>query len=241
MKDKINYDENFYSTIQKGSRNSASIVVPRVLQFVKPKSVLDVGCGTGEWLAEFKANNVNEIFGVDGDYVRRDSLKISPSEFKGLDLNNSFDLNKRFDLVISLEVAEHLQPLKSEAFVQTLISHSDCVLFSAGIPGQKGTYHINLRTQSYWAELFASQNYIAFDCLRDKLWYLPIQYWYKQNMILYVKETSLTDIDGLKNCKPTIDLKKLNRIHPQMKLDNMGVKSKFLKKILFPFYYLKMS
>lgn len=232
------YDEVFFSKIQQGSRTSASIVVPAILKLVKAHSVLDIGCGTGEWLAEFKENGVKEVMGIDGDYVSKEALQINHTEFQGIDLNIPFDLSKRYDLAISLEVAEHLNPESSESFVKSIIKHSDYVLFSAAIPKQKGTHHVNLRKQSYWASLFNDNGYVALDLLRDEIWYLPVQYWYKQNAILYVKKSVFLSDNDLNKHQPVTDLTKLDRIHPDFTIANLGIKSKFLKRLMFPTYYL---
>jgi hypothetical protein len=50
---------------------------------------------------------------------------------------------KRFDLAISLEVAEHLPEGSAGALVSTLIEAAPVVVFSAAIKGQSGTNHIN--------------------------------------------------------------------------------------------------
>ncbi len=48
------YNKTFYDNQEKGSLNSAKIIVPIVMDIVKPKSVIDVGCGVGTWLSVFK-------------------------------------------------------------------------------------------------------------------------------------------------------------------------------------------
>ncbi len=83
-----NYSEEFFKKQQVGSLLSAKEIVPLVLKFLKPKSVVDIGCGTGTWLSVFYNDyNVNDILGIDGAYVSKDYLLIPKEFFKELDLN----------------------------------------------------------------------------------------------------------------------------------------------------------
>jgi len=64
------YDKEFYQGQRDGSSRSAMKVIPYIIKFIQPASVLDIGCGVGTWLSVFKNDfNVNDISGIDGDYV----------------------------------------------------------------------------------------------------------------------------------------------------------------------------
>ena len=107
-------------------------------------------------------------------------------------LTATFDLNKKFDLLISLEVAEHLPKESADIFVKSLTTHSDFILFSAAIPGQGGQYHVNEQWPNYWNEKFVDNGYEAFDILRSHFWNNEnVFWWYKQNMVIYAKKGSL--------------------------------------------------
>ena len=109
----------------------------------------------------------------------------------------SLTIGVKFDLVISLEVAEHLPEETATTFVESLCRHGDIVLFSAAVPGQGGTGHINEQWQSYWARIFKAHGFHAVDILRPKFWnYDSLPVWYRQNMILYVSE-GYGGLDGL--------------------------------------------
>src|ERR1700730_13911764 len=99
---------DFFNQSLAASYESAKRIVPFILQFSPTRSVLDAGCGTGHFLRAFREAGINDLTGVDGDYVPRDQLVIEPSLFHPLDLAVGFDLKRRYDLVLSLEVAEHL-------------------------------------------------------------------------------------------------------------------------------------
>lgn len=184
------YDQAFYSNYIDGSTLSASIVIPLVLKLIPDvKSVVDVGCGVGTWLAEFKRNNVNFVRGYDGGSPPKDYLLINEEEYQKADFTTGYPNQEKVDLAVSLEVAEHLDEKYAEAFVKNLCSLSDIILFSAAIPGQGGTHHINERWPSYWADIFKAEGYRFFDVVRPQIWYdKRIEWWYRQNIFLVVKQ-----------------------------------------------------
>jgi hypothetical protein len=136
--------------------------------------------------------------GVDGDYVDERALEIPRGRFLAHDLGRPLELARRFDLVVSLEVAEHLPPEPAESFVASLTTLGPIVLFSAAIPGQGSTSHLNEQWLSYWAQLFATRGYVHVDCLRRRLWHdesgAP---WYAQNALLYVTPDYLARDEAL--------------------------------------------
>ena len=206
------YTTAFYKSNMQDSIASAREIIPIVFKIIQPLSVIDFGCGIGSWLSVCKENGVKEIIGLDGDYIDQSLLIINKCEFRKCDLNNEIALDKCYDMVISLEVAEHIEQANSKAFVKNLIRHGDNILFSAAIPKQGGVNHVNEQKQSYWARLFAAYDYVAVDCIRSKIWSNDLVcYWYKQNIILYVRHDCL-----LKNMLPYVKQpdEMLDVIHP---------------------------
>src|SRR5215468_10570157 len=108
MKANGDYDTKFFSKHATRSSRSAEVIVPLIIDLVNPQSVIDIGCGTGTWLSIFRAHDIQEIIGVDGDWVKDEMLLIPKSCFLARDLSQSLDIKRRFDLALSLEVAEHL-------------------------------------------------------------------------------------------------------------------------------------
>src|SRR5216683_5640462 len=111
------YSPEFFHAVTEQAVRSAAVVVPLVMDLVRPKSVVDVGCGTGAWLAAFHAAGVQEILGIDGDYLDQASLRIPPEAFTKADLEAAVALGRSFDLCVSLEVAEHLPASAGPTFV----------------------------------------------------------------------------------------------------------------------------
>ena len=203
---KVLYNSSFFDEVTHGTRESAQVVVPLVYELVRPASVLDVGCATGTWLAEWCNAGVPDVLGIDGDYVNRSELQIPLNDFAPVDLQLPFALGRRFDLVQTLEVAEHLDEERADAFVESLARHGDVILFSAAIPGQGGTHHVNEQWPSYWAEKFGKAGYTAYDVIRPGIWDDDrVQFWYRQNMLLFARGR---DFDGAAT--------RLDLVHPQM-------------------------
>ena len=185
------YSKTFYNAIAGGSGRSAEIVLPLVFEIGKPTSVVDVGCGVGAWLRAAKSLGVDEVLGLDGDHVPVDLLEIEQTEFRAADLSKPLPhVGHRFELAISLEVAEHLPLERADRFVADLCALADMVLFSAAVPYQGGQDHINEQWPSQWAQRFASHGYVPFDVVRPVVWANPeVEVWYQQNMLLFVAQS----------------------------------------------------
>ncbi len=186
MEIKYIHSEEVHNTV------AAANVLPLVCRFIKPNSVLDVGCGIGTWLSVARSFGVETVFGIDGDYVDKRLLTehVAKNEFLSHDLNAPFDLGRKFDLAICLEVAEHLPESSSETLVASLVRHSGIILFSAAIPGQGGQNHLNEQWPEYWAKKFAGFEYVFLDIIRPLIWDDPkVDFWYKQNIFLVVKSS----------------------------------------------------
>jgi SAM-dependent methyltransferase len=180
------YDRAFYQGHQNGAYQSASIVVPLILSLFPFESVVDLGCGVGPWASRFIENGVPDVIGIDGDYVERSMLCIPQERFFAHDLRMPIHFNRQFQLAVCLEVAEHLPETRSRGLVQDLVSLAPCVLFSAALPGQGGTDHINEQYLSKWASLFATHDFVALDLIRHQIWNIAeVDWWYRQNMVLF--------------------------------------------------------
>ncbi|WP_461588253.1 class I SAM-dependent methyltransferase [Winogradskyella sp.] len=168
--------------------NAAEEVVPLLIKWFSPQKVVDVGCGIGTWLSVFEKYGVSEILGVDGDYVKKEQLTISIEKFIGTNLEEPLKIDKQFDLVISLEVAEHLSESSADSFIDSICKLGDTVLFSAAIKTQGGQNHINEQRPNYWISAFKKRGYELFDVLRPVFWNNEnVDWWYKQNMMIFTK------------------------------------------------------
>jgi len=215
------YSKNFYSNIESSAFSSAKVIVPIVSDLIKPRSVVDFGCGTGIWLSIFKENSVEKILGLDGNWVEKISKKIDDEEFIVADLSQPDSIMDigRFDLVICLEVAEHLPVEVSGKLIEKLTDSGNVVLFSAAVPYQGGVNHINEQWPEYWSSLFRQRGYVAVDCLRGDFWNNPkVKWWYAQNIMLYVNKQAMNDFPKLLNSHLEQRFQPTPVIHPNLYL-----------------------
>lgn len=180
------YSSEFFDYIDVGSRASARLVAKLLLKDMSVDSLLDVGSGHGAWAAEWLAAGVKDVVAVDGAYVQTDQLAIPSDRFVAHDLSSPLDLGRRFDLVQSLEVAEHIDPENADLFVDNLVRHGDVILFSAAVPHQGGEHHVNEQPPEYWRKRFAERGYEVFDWVRPRIadW-REIKAWYRYNTLVY--------------------------------------------------------
>jgi SAM-dependent methyltransferase len=193
------YGAGWHAARLGGALDSPQRVVPLLLELVKPRSVLDLGCGPGTWLEEFKRQGVEDVFGVEGSWLDPAVLRIPPENVRIHDLTTPLSLGRQFDLAISLEVGEHLPPTAAAGLVKMLAEHAPVVAFSAAAPLQGGTHHVNERWPDYWAELFAAHGFVSVDLLRPRIWLdEQIAWYYRQNMFLAVREDALERYPALR-------------------------------------------
>jgi SAM-dependent methyltransferase len=199
---------------------SARTILPFVVDLIRPSSVVDVGCGIGTWLQVCRELDVDEIFGVDGDYVDPALLCVPAEHFLARDLTQPLRLDRKFDVALSLEVGEHLPASRAESFVSDLCQLAPAVLFSAAIPHQGGLRHINEQWPQYWADKFRTHGYRPIDCIRDRVWDDDrVAPWYAQNAVLYVSDAvRLNWSQGT----PADAQKVLARVHPSIYMKYAG-------------------
>ena len=213
------YTKRFFEERKAEIWEAAMRIVPYVLDVVQPISVVDVGCATGEFLAAFRKHGIEDILGIDGAYVQKDLRVIPQNKFIPLDLNQPFTLDRTFDLAICLEVAEHLLPRSAANFIASLTRLAPIILFSAAIPYQGGTSHLNERWPEYWAELFKQHGFVPVDALRRRIWLnreIPIVY--RQNMLFFCKEEALVGNEKLSQSYAETNPNGLSAVHPEMYL-----------------------
>lgn len=195
------YDEDFYHDREDGARSSAHAIVPVIHERLAPDSVVDVGCGTGTWLGVFQEQGVSRLVGIEGEWVSSDMFSVAGAELRTADLSQPLEMNGRFDLAVSIEVAEHLPPSRAGSFVSDLCRLAPVVLFSAAVPLQGGNHHVNEQWPDYWVERFRDRGYEVVDLIRPLFWDDDrVSVWYRQNSFLFVdpehpSAEALRDVD----------------------------------------------
>lgn len=174
------YDNDFYARNLKFQAALGKEIIPFLIKKYNPRSVIDFGCGCGKLLSMF---DIEQATGVNGDWP--ENLQIS--NLIVLNLNTLRSWPDKHDLVISLEVAEHLPKSSADNFVKTLTAAaSGPIMFSAATPGQGGVNHINEQPHIYWHEKFKVHGYKMLDIIRpvirDKK---SVPFWYRNNIFIY--------------------------------------------------------
>jgi len=214
FKNRKPYKNNYYENRDKGTSYSAHKIISILKKSIPEiKSVVDLGCGVGTWLYPFRNQGV-KVLGVDGGWVNRNFLMIEDIDFMEYDLNKELKIDIKYDLAISLEVAEHLRPESAEIFISSLTNLSDFVLFSAAIPNQGGVNHLNEQWLEYWVKLFEGRGYIGFDIFRNQIWNDElIPFHYRQNTVLFVKESRTSELIMPVGCDSPHSI-----VHPELYL-----------------------
>jgi SAM-dependent methyltransferase len=229
------YTKSFYEEMRNGSRRSAEVIVPIVLQLLTVRSVVDVGCGDGNWLAIFQKYGVDEILGIDGDYVDRGILQIPQDRFQACDLAKPFNIGRVFDLAVSLEVVEHLPPEGAWGFVESLTHLAPAVLFSTAIPFQGGNHHINEQWPDKWAGLFREHDYVPVDFIRKRIWQSDaVEFWYAQNTLLFARLDLVESSSSLKAEFERTNPNQLCLVHPRQYTHLQGQLAEALARPLIP-------
>jgi SAM-dependent methyltransferase len=233
------YGTAFYADRNARTLHAARAVLGRIVPML-PRfgSAVDVGCGVGTWLAVATELGASDIQGVDGPWVERSLLAIPAERFRAADLGAPLELGRRFDLAISLEVAEHLPAARAGDFVATLAGLADFVLFAAAIPHQGGVGHVNEQWPGYWSALFGDRGYATLDVVRAALWTDDsIPFWYRQNTLLYARRERLGEL-VLPDDPQRPEFGGLSVVHPdlyearQRKLATVGGALQALKRAL---------
>lgn len=192
--------------------NSPSEVLPLVLEGCHPASALDVGCNCGAWLRVLLDSGIHDALGIDTLPYSEDWF-MPRTNFQQRDLCQPFDLGRRFDLIVCVEVAEHVEPEAADQLVSSICKHGDTVLWAAALPGQGGQGHVNEQWTEYWCEKFASHGFQFTDPIRRRIWSNPNVYtWYRQNMVMFATPEAIARSEFLRSgCDSTM----FSAIHPE--------------------------
>ncbi len=183
------YSDDYYSWQSRRSYQSAEVFLKVLFDIYKPKSVADFGCGQGAWLVVCEKMGASMLHGYDGEWIKKEKLYSKNIKFFSVDFESEVIPQGKYDLAISVEVAEHISDKNADAFVNMLTIASDVIVFGAAIKQQGGSNHINEQWQTYWVNKFFSNGYVCFDIFRPKLWHNNnIEWWYRQNTFLFVKK-----------------------------------------------------
>jgi hypothetical protein len=186
------YTKEWYLWMSETSYNSSRNMLGPIfnaLGFI-PRSIIDIGGGAGGFLSAFYEAGIKDVAVIDGDWVK-DSIRYLPDScFIYHDLTQPYYPTRKYDMAICCEVIEHIDDQHSDIVLDAITRCSDVCLWSAALPGQGGTHHVNEREESYWEEKFLNRGFIKFDILRNQLTDFKddkIAHWYRQNIMVYAR------------------------------------------------------
>jgi len=153
QKDRPVYDKAFFQSLMK-YRPTYHFLADLMIEHLKPKSVIDLGCGCGFILEKMLINGIIDIHGIES------SEEVIP--FISENLIPFIDISDvllcayaHYDLAVTIEVAEHIPEKDAAKFVNNICNSAEkFIWWTAAVPGQKGTGHINCKPQSYWESIF---------------------------------------------------------------------------------------
>jgi len=132
-------------------------IADRIVADINPKTALDAGCAIGLLVEALRAR------GVDATGIDLSSYAIGqvPESVRAYCRHGSIadEFPARYDLIVSLEVVEHMPAREAEAAISNFCRHADDVLFSSSPLDYKEPTHINVHPPEYWAEAFARHGF----------------------------------------------------------------------------------
>lgn len=188
------YDNKFFKNTIKFEADSASSFVDVVLKYYNPESIVDIGCGAGIYLNEFNKKGIKNIFGIDGAPSAKEEFLLEKDKLVIFDLAQKYNFKEKYDLSLCLEVAEHLEERDADNLVETVISASDNIIFTAAVPGQgpRSIGHINEQPHSYWIEKFETSNFIYLkdktEKMRGEMKEKKVVWWIVDNLMVFAKK-----------------------------------------------------
>jgi SAM-dependent methyltransferase len=151
------YDDAYYRKYIDEMSCSADAIVASIMTAFHPKTVIDVGCGSGEIIGRFGEIGVKAI-GLDYAEAALSICRKRGLDVLKVDLEAEALPNLSADVVVSTEVAEHLPERCADKYVDFLCSVGTLgIVITAATPGQGGTDHVNEQPYTYWIDKFGAR------------------------------------------------------------------------------------
>lgn len=156
------YNKEFFEWHLKYAREYSIKTMDYYCQKYKPTSVIDFGCGIGSYLESAYSNGIGDLKGYD--IGKRYAEPFIPEHLLPFiherDCTEPIFLDMRYDLVISFETIEHIDPKGTNGFLNNLVwalNVNGRLLFTGAPPEQDGCGHINCHTREYWLNEFSKR------------------------------------------------------------------------------------
>jgi SAM-dependent methyltransferase len=187
------YDQRYNAFLDAAAKKSVGPMAETIKRLFKPNSVMDVGCGTGALLAQFKQNGL-EIRGLeysDAGIARCREKGVLVEKF---DLESGDVIEGKCDVTVSFEVAEHLPESLADNYVRVISQFSPVLIMSAATVGQGGKDHVNEQPHEYWIEKMQRQGFDydpeTSQKVRAEWAEKGVAAWYVNNTLVFRKRMS---------------------------------------------------
>jgi glycosyltransferase involved in cell wall biosynthesis/SAM-dependent methyltransferase len=132
-------------------------IAEQLIQSLKPRTILDVGCAIGFLVEAFWRRGVR-AYGID---VSEYAITQVPEDLKGFCSVRSVieplpeNFPQSYDLLTCIEVLEHMPPDEGKMAIKNMASKTRCILFSSTPHDLVEPTHVNVRPVIYWLQSFA--------------------------------------------------------------------------------------
>ena len=132
-------------------------IASKVVKDINCRSILDAGCAMGFLVEGFRNLGV-EAWGIDISEYAISQVHENIKDYCTVG-SISEDLSRKYDLIICIEVIEHLSPLEAEQAIENFCKHTNDIIFSSTPFDYKEATHFNVQPPEYWVELFAQYGF----------------------------------------------------------------------------------
>jgi len=163
-------NEKFYrKSLREDSQRSFRLLSNIIIQEFNPSTVIDYGCGAA-WVIYYLMEKGVDCIGIEPNpnakYIAKGS---TIDKVMDLSLTDKIDLNKKVDVSICLEVAEHIDEKHKDIIIENICRSTDLVFFSAATVGQGGYGHVNEQPFSYWLEIFKNNGFVLEEAISKRI------------------------------------------------------------------------
>ena len=132
-------------------------VVDSIVAELQPRSALDMGCGPGLLVEALRERGV-EAWGID---ISEYAIERVPEAVRPYCRVASItdELERDYDLIVCIEVIEHLPEHLADAAVGNMTRHAKSVLFSSSPDDFIDPSHQNVKPSEYWIGLFGRHGF----------------------------------------------------------------------------------
>lgn len=146
--------------------------------------IVDFGCGNADYAKQLYMEGKN----VDAFDGNPNTPEMTKGFAKVLDLSVPFNLGKKYECVISLEVGEHIPKDREQIFLDNLDRHClQCIILSWALPGQGGDGHVNEQSNRYIIDQMRSRGYSFHKEAAEYFKQVANLWWFKKTIMVFVK------------------------------------------------------